>query len=704
MKVDWVNKDYFTLLNFVYTLFLAHTAYVVREVWVSLNLFTFDNIGHIASARAFRDGYFHTFNDTFFQGYIQNLFYPPLQDITLTFFFFFTSDFITAYYLYVSVFIFIFSLTCIYFTRNFKQTKTKITFLLLITVIQFITKHQQNFMGMGWYDVFVYGMFNQLVGLIFLLFLLDGLLNDKDWKLIVLFTVLAALSHLVVGITGFGTLIVYAALNKDKDIAKAILCSLGLIAFFLLPFLWYGEYMISNIIVEPLPLIFILALVALIPTINIKNKNAFLPISAFFLALPTAASYFVEVTEILEQILTTHYTRFTILSLWFIIIYILLLVDNLKELNLIKKGATLTSVALLTVFLLSFSYFNPSQETPVMFDEDAQEYIENIEMSGKIHTIHHDRLIDFQIDNYAAIHNPSLLFSSGLYWESTRNNNLLNSYMTTMYGQDEAMLYFHFLTNPSCQQLLCVQDQFITDFGIQKMIVSGPEHNIQTRYLNQNRQRCYQDTFGNTSHSYRFEKDTTIHSNKRPYTVYNVTPQANITNEMVDVPLETRVHTVENDPWGFMPATTELYETCGAQTQPLYLRQNHSLPSSIEQEAPASTSFEKIDRATYNITIDADTPKIFRIKLNYAPGLTLIDEQGEELPLYDATHYMVGLGKGDMQLVHKTPRGFLVGYVLTVITLLYFLWASRKPIKKQYVKVKTYTQKEYEKRKSSETS
>ncbi|MCY0995740.1 hypothetical protein OWM54_01175 [Myxococcus sp. MISCRS1] len=59
------------------------TAYGAALIVTRLDVFSIDVAGHLASGMAVRRGAFHPVNDSAFLGYVQNLFYPPLEDLLL---------------------------------------------------------------------------------------------------------------------------------------------------------------------------------------------------------------------------------------------------------------------------------------------------------------------------------------------------------------------------------------------------------------------------------------------------------------------------------------------------------------------------------------------------------------------------------------------------------------------------------------------
>ena len=690
-------KKYLTILNIAYTLFFLHAAYIIKHVWTNLDLFQFDHAGHIASAKLFSQGYFHTFQDAFFKGNIQNLFYPPLQEAILSFISLFTGDFVTSYYVYLSILIISLFLTLVFFTHNFDKAYTKILFLGVMSIILFISKDQLNFMGLGWYDLFVYGLANQFLGYIFLLFLLDGLLQRRAWIWLVLLTVLTSLSHLVIGLAAFSTLTVYAVMNADKDAAKTIGVSFGILSFFILPFLIYKEYMVSNILIEPLSVFFMLFLFLLLPTVSFKNNKGFLIVTAVLLSLPGILDVFIDATSLFQTVLTTHYTRFSILALHYAVIYTFFIIDKSKRISIYKNISVSLSLIFLVLTLTSFTYFNVNTQSPETFTSKSEDIIKNFSTDGNTHIIHKDRQISFHIDMHMNIVNPHITSTKGLFWESTRNNNILNSYLTTLHRPEGAMLYHHYLTEPNCDQISCVNNQFITDYAVQQLIIPGKNATLNTDHTDNQREACYTNIIQEGTDMYTFTETHTVKTNKQTFTVYNVTSTNTASNTYIDIPRNGYVNTITNDEWGFMPATTDIFEC--SETQNIFLREkNHELPQYINQTKPENISFTKTGKATYNITIQSNNTKIFRIKQNYLPGM-ILTQNGDELPLYDASHYMVGVGKGTMQLTYKKPILFHIAYILTImnILLLAYIYLATHKKTRCVTKVSQWIKNEFKK-------
>jgi hypothetical protein len=132
-------------------LFLLSGIGVLYLLWFKLDFLYVDIAGHLASAKSFSEGYFQSFNEHFFTGLVQNLFYPPIEDLILSVFtkLIRLSD-THAYLLYMSIVMSAFFYLLYRLTESFKNIAAKSFCSFSLLLLFFAQKEDvMFFQGLG---------------------------------------------------------------------------------------------------------------------------------------------------------------------------------------------------------------------------------------------------------------------------------------------------------------------------------------------------------------------------------------------------------------------------------------------------------------------------------------------------------------------------------------------------------------------------
>ena len=141
----------------------------IVQIWNSLYIHSVDHQGHIGSAILFWRGNFHEYIDNFFMGYVQNLFYPPLNDLIL-------GGLIKlipinadeVYKIYLSIIWVLINLSVHSLTKYIPQKWLKLLFQFSFLLL-FINGNSSNLedQGLSFQDMLVFGLTPQLLSMIF---------------------------------------------------------------------------------------------------------------------------------------------------------------------------------------------------------------------------------------------------------------------------------------------------------------------------------------------------------------------------------------------------------------------------------------------------------------------------------------------------------------------------------------------------------
>jgi hypothetical protein len=600
------------ILIIIEGLFLLNVLFCAYVIGYHLNIQQVDLAGHMASAVAVLRGYYHKFNPSIFLGYVHGLFYPPLEDFILAGIFKFTSisplsKALFGFKIYLIALWTLYCAVIYFFIRGFKSTQVKIYLLSAFLILIHVDKPELlYFQGMSFQDLWQTGLSSQILGGIFF-FLLLYLIREKSNSFIKIFIVISGLilSHLVVALAGAFFLIVYFVCliaNKDQNRIKTLffasLSSLCLCSFFWLPFLRYRNYMssahLSSTSLNVLALFSLLFLLQYFLKYFVAQKRDLLDepvvIASCLLCLLVFSEAWLRKWGVPTPVL--HYYRFEI----YVLVGLVISSGIFLEKYFSNRAQLVLPLFLLIFIVYQFPmmhyFFSEARLTPTRLgDLESDPARVARALNGRTLTLEPERTVDFSIDSLLWINNENYRSVKGLYWESTKTNNLLSTYLASILSPPVVLDYFY-LHDFSCRQRMCILDHFAWDFGIKNLI--APRAGVLP-YLTKESQSCWAQILS--------EKQTIFHNLK-------ATESFNFNGKIYDVyKLEEKEHT-ETKMTFKQPTSPEWYYDI--------LMSRSAACESLERDS-SLWSQDPIDRAPINIELQSKIPKAYR------PRKTLIE-------------------------------------------------------------------------------
>ena len=132
-------------------------------IWDRLDILRMDLAGHMASGMWFLRGYFHSFQENNFLGYVHGLFYPPLEDAILAVFHLvLPGNPLVAFKLYLSV------LASVPPVGLFSPGGALVFRLGALAIFLLPKSGSMAFQGLSLHDLVVTGLSSEFLGALFL--------------------------------------------------------------------------------------------------------------------------------------------------------------------------------------------------------------------------------------------------------------------------------------------------------------------------------------------------------------------------------------------------------------------------------------------------------------------------------------------------------------------------------------------------------
>jgi hypothetical protein len=688
MYLKKIPQIIFFLVNFFIFTYLLYT----RN-----NTTTSDLSGHFASAKYFFQGYFHSYNDNQFLGSVQNLFYPPMQDIIISLISFFTKgDFAHAGYIYLYILSYTYLFSICYLSGIIKNTYARSVFLFCITLWLYVAKFQIGLLGLSFDDLINIGLSTQFLGTIFLLILLRRIIENDNYIIISLLCFLCLFSHIIVGMLAVCLLIGYSLRNLDY--IKSLFLSLGMSSLVWIPFSFYSKYIIKHPIYvkDDIRLIsicsfsFIIFIFYYIQRKNLNknlfnfNKYSILLIGAFFILLINIIGSFN-----LIKIIDFHYYRLIVYAYLFFLIEFCLYMENKNKLIL----------SLLTIIIILIFKF-----TNVTFID--KQYYSDFDLKYKINS---DKNINYMRTYYVANINPANVYFSqymqslipnnfkaaqGLYWESSKSNHSLASYEQTLFLKSSSAIDSVWHTPTTCAVQACYLDQFFRDYNIGNFVI---DPNLNNTSLPAFQKMCLVDTIKKQiTHKNMFTLNGNIkliysklhkEINLNYYSVSNIYATAYSNNLALEIiPSYAKIFYYDTKKRHyFFSFFNELNNYCLNNNKSPF-QEFHSLffPKELQNInfnfdnhqnniKLSQINFIKESINHFKLNINSDHDVWFKIKLSWIPGLNLYSSNGNKINTYTGLHYIVAYGHGNMNLTYERTPIFYVGYLISLFSFIFFI-------------------------------
>lgn len=451
-------------------------------------LYSLDGGGHYVSAKDLLEVGFHGYNDHYFLGGIQNLFYPPLHDLLLSVFckandaFFsnaISDRFLYSLFVWLTFCFYIYSLYLV--SKYFRSVCSKLYIVLFSSWTLYLniysyekywtanlnfynTPHVTFFQGLTFHDIYITGLTTQFLSAGFLILSILSLTKRNLRKTSILIS-LAILSHFIFGLVA----VVFCTVKKlfesqFKDLFIIGITCLGLTAFFLIPMGMNHNYMVSQISM-PLRSGFWLSVVALLFLFFKRGTLSFyLSFTAFALVGSIGLAKLMQKYEL--PIFAFHYYRLLFPSL---LILILAVAFALNESNSkLRKGL------LVLLFTIAwFGNFGGRFYTERLFEKYEPRIAsvtpktsQDLE-SGRTYFFGLSRPIDFAIEINTRLQGQRSFFTKGLYWESAPSNIFISEMLYQLMGPPTVLGFKHenIFSDKSCEVVSCFFKTFLNATG-----------------------------------------------------------------------------------------------------------------------------------------------------------------------------------------------------------------------------------------------
>lgn len=680
-------------LSLLLAFYLSH----ILLVWSDYHFFQIDQWGHIASSVLFLEGNFHEYVDRFFLGYVQNLFYPPLQDALLSVLHVFTGQqLVNSYKTYLSLVLALYLFSFWRLSLEVKNLFLRSSLLICLIAFLFVRKAAlTEFQGLGLTEFLITGLNNQILGMSFFLLMVAHLKRHCEPLYVASLCSLCILSHLIVGLSaGLLLFIYFLTARKDKAyIFISGLMALGLTCFFWLPFFWYREFLIPSSFYQLATWSFLIVssfVLWLRPRALVRS----LVFVAIIFTLPEIFNYIAVYFDTTLHLPNFHYSRLSVFALILNIIALFYALDRFvykADFSLRKNRLRLFAFSIVPILLL-LVHLNFENTFPFFKNKDVNQFSYHelqktaerlqLEKDNRIWAWHIGRPIDNLIGSVMASKNPDLNFIKGLFWESSPNNGFITNYLVSLDGLPSVLDYSYYSAR-ACPLYECLFESGLSEMGITHLIFPDDFRKMwSTRSFhpalkNRDKYQCLSSIIEKRETSdYRFQYIDQFRFLGEGHKIFEVVARSDKSKikTLKTIQLKNLVAEKEYKSREWM---IHLAESC----------QDQSLVSSIvmtdeetiwkienlalEEAAPVGdTKFEKISSGKYVINLPEQTSQMFHVKLAYHPGFRLRNTDGSEAPLFESYPGMIGVGSGQMRLEYEKPIVFYAGYGLSFLSFI----------------------------------
>ncbi|MCP3064309.1 hypothetical protein LXT21_36610 [Myxococcus sp. K38C18041901] len=680
------------------------TAYGVVLIVTRLDVFSIDVAGHLASGMAVRRGYFHQFNDSAFLGYVQNLFYPPLEDLLLgALLWLLPLEPVDVFKLFLSLLVAGYFAGVGLLAWRFERPWVRGLFVLASITLFYTHKAEGFAQGLCFLDLFRVGITSQFLGAFFFFAVAAELHGTPRPRRLALLLAGVVLSHLIMGLAaGVLVLLSLPRILRDVRLVGALVLGAGLSAFFWLPFLAHRGLMVSNLVMVEQTGWSVLLVCLPVALFGWTRGMRLFASAAVTLLVP---SLFALVFKDSPWLPALHYYRFDICGLVLVPAMVAAVLDALPSTDPwrshVARAAAFVALALLAwLFPLRSGFTLPGRLAGgSRFAREGSTGVTD-ERFGRHFALEYRRPFDFAVESYLGVVDEHFRGPKGLFWESNTANHLVSSYMATLVGRPVILDHFYF-GSFACPFQQCVLDHFLADFNITRFSVDtrvlsarpvAPETTLEDI---KTRAACYSRTLeeGGTPR-FRFVPEPSFSVNGAPFRTVRVEPRDGIAggpafNTSVELlppselmPFERAERYFYNayfHPMGpACEARIHLRQTLvgDAEWQPLEDALAVAGPSVKLPPEPATLNKEGPGR--YRLDLPSVGPRLFKVKLAWFPGMRLVDAQGREQPLFRAYPHLLGIGEGTLWLEYRRPTVVWVAYGISAIFWLGLAASARR--------------------------
>jgi hypothetical protein len=641
------------------------------------NLFSMDKMGHIASASSFLNFGFHQYQDQFFLGLIQNLFYPPLEDALICLFsFIFRQDLVTSYKIYSVVLMLAFLFSIYRLHDVFHHSMAKLVYLSSGLVL--FNSHKLNlleFQGLGLIDIYQTGLTSQCLAGVGLFHLLKHWLrNDRRWSIQTFWLTWIFYSHLIVSIVAGAILLIlsfdrkfHLGLFKRRGFFSALF-ALGLSSAFVVPFLAYREYLSSATV--PVGKGYALVLIFFFLFWKSEGLARKLFLMGLVFLLPDLAAFLLMPYHI--PFIPFHYYRLSIVGVWSGLLGFCFWLEGVQ---FAKWNLNRIAVAFLAFMLFHFyPSFELEVSTPSQRMTANEDVITGIAESlnpGRTFIFEDHRNIGFALESFSSLKSDRQ-FSKGLYWESHRDNSILSSYIGSL-TRGPTILRSYSFPYKTCEIYSCYLDSFIRQYNIKNIHINEA---LNQPYWNSKQKTCFQEILSHGTHHFEFLRLVDPSSRLTNYSLSARLPAAS--NSLVEaIGFNQLIPHSKKDRYFFGEPMEAMSESChqGQVTNKIFVEgEPTDLQAYQKAEQPNATiGIIRRGNSDYEITMPEIQSTLFWVKLNYLPGLRLEDRNGQLLPIRSSSPGFISIGRGKVRIRYEKTRVMKTGYWISGICFFIYL-------------------------------
>ncbi len=662
----------------------AHGVVAVLAAWIvfrHVDVLSVDLAGHLSSAQAFARGYYHRFYDGHFLGEIHGLFYPPLEDLLLSAW---TAaagvvdvDLITAYRAYLAVVAAAYLGALAVLGRAIPGAWPRVAFSAFVLATFFLREDDLYLQGLKLVDLTQSGLTSQLLGGIFLSFLVPELLARGRVRVIALTLAGAVLAHMVVGLVA--ALLVAASVVQTRRWRRLAPCLLaaGVTAVFWVPFLAHSSFMVKNtVLAGHQPYLFLGSALVLLSAARDPVVRMLAVVGALLL-LPSCIAPWMGHLPI--RLTEFHWYRLDYLGLLLVALAfgraMGRAVDGKGRWRVyVVRAAAVTATVGVAMLLVKRGGYLP-QGSPLHVDGSFPVHEAADAPYGRHWILQDGRPFDFSAESLATALDDTQRTPKGLFWESARSNHLVGSYMASINHPPVVLDYFYFHSF-GCTFQKCLVDQFLSDFNVTRWSADvrtllPVEPDIDHRMCDGAFWREH------VTRSFDLEEQAGFALGGHEYRTAVVAPRGSLSNATIDLvdPATVRPFLVRGKQF-FHVYFHDLEAACSRGDEarrvlveepdwPAFLALGPSLTTPAPDVVP---SFRKVGIGRFGVEVPSAGDVLFRIKLNYLPGVRLLRDDGSEVPLLRAYPGMLAAGHGTMTLVYQPTRAMRAGLAISVAT------------------------------------
>lgn len=706
-------------LYYFFTFLLILSAWaLIYNIRIAPNIFQLDMWWQIASAEFFSKYGFHSYNPDRFGGFINNLFYPPLQDILLWIIKNISwLQMLSAFQIYLTLLIISYITGFILISTRFTSRSAKALYsIFIIWYLHLDKQFLTHFQWLGFIDIAFTGLISEILGWVFLNFLIYEILwNNQRYIRQLVYAIFAFLSHLVVGPFAFVLIGFMRLTHWKKEYFLNCILWIWITAFFWVPFASFGDYMTSDSIVLGFPYLLTLGFIIVIRYFTHKTEKTWLAIALSWAAvlLPSELFFLFDFTisSFHDFFPKFHYSRLVVLSLFVLILSASKIIDiiatqynqnNENEPKTNKRNLIFICLFLYITFIKTFDFiYIPDIFQNMVGYTDRTWYnldlIKKVNDNKRIFVIDAKRPVDFNIDSFFQYQWYSWLhFVKWLFRESNRANNVLTSYLATILRNSDLVVWYNYFFNLSCEHYKLFVDHFASDYGIGWIISADLFTNNQ--YLDEMKKRCYDWMFrdGTANFSYEFAGDFGI--NNVTYHMFKISKREdwkldNNLAELVDPKSKLiELDSASND---FYYDKITLHKRDIVEQQVLsgkqaeFIKDMFIVQQDYEKNKLWTGIFNNLKQQSWFIsdirynkndlhfTIDSKERVLVQVKSTYYPGLEVF-ENGEKITVYPLYHGFVIHASGTIEIKYKKPLLFKLAYGISILFIIIFLIQSKK--------------------------